>query len=153
MKHLGRFCLLFLLSPLLLLPKAEVRGKTLPETVFARLPEIVFEGDGFAEEETDSSLKWELYAVCTITHYCPCVKCCGKEDGITASERPAVSGRTVAMESLPFGTEVLIGDNVYVVEDRGVYGNWVDIYCDTHEEALCRGIYEAPVYVKILKGG
>lgn len=76
----------------------------------------------------------------TITAYCPCVKCCGKTNGITASGVKAVEGVTVAMpKSIPFGTRIHIdGVGERIVQDRGgaIKGNKIDLYFDSHEEAL-----------------
>ena len=84
----------------------------------------------------------------TITHYCNCSKCCGKwAGGNTASGTKPVAGRTVACGSLSFGTKVEINGHVYTVEDRGVNGNWIDIYCSSHSEALQRGMYTTSVYL------
>lgn len=77
----------------------------------------------------------------TATAYCPCVKCCGKwSDGITASGVKAKANRTVAVDRkvIPLGTTILINGNEYVAEDTGgaIKGNKIDIYFDSHEEAL-----------------
>lgn len=76
----------------------------------------------------------------TLTAYCPCEKCCGKTDGITASGIKAVEGVTIAADTnvLPFGTQVIIDDNIYTVQDRGgaIKGNRIDVYFDTHKKAL-----------------
>ena len=74
------------------------------------------------------------------TAYCACKKCCGKTDGITASGVKAVQGVTVAMnKSIPFGTRVYIeGVGERVVQDRGgaIKGNRVDIFFNSHSDAL-----------------
>lgn len=76
----------------------------------------------------------------TATAYCPCVKCCGKTDGITATGTQATAGRTIAVDPsvIPYGTYITIDGVTYVAEDRGgaVKGAEVDIFFDTHEEAL-----------------
>ena len=76
----------------------------------------------------------------TITAYCPCVKCCGKTDGITASGVKAVEGVTVATDkSIPFGTKIYIdGVGERIVQDRGgaIKGNKIDLYFDDHQSAL-----------------
>ena len=77
----------------------------------------------------------------TVTAYCSCVKCCGKDDGITASGTQATAGRTIAADinKLPIGTVVFIeGVGERVVEDTGgaIKGNKIDVYFDTHQEAL-----------------
>lgn len=75
-----------------------------------------------------------------ITAYCPCVQCCGKSDGITASGEKAIEGITVAMDkSMPFGTKIYIdGVGERIVQDRGgaIKGNRIDLYFDSHQEAL-----------------
>ena len=75
-----------------------------------------------------------------ITAYCPCVQCCGKSDGITASGEKAIEGITVAMDkSIPFGTKIYIdGVGERIVQDRGgaIKGNKIDLYFDSHQEAL-----------------
>ena len=79
-----------------------------------------------------------------LTGYCNCALCHGQ--GYTASGTVPQAGRTVAMNGIPFGTKLLINGGVYVVEDRGVpYGN-VDIYHDTHDQALSFGVGYADVY-------
>ena len=78
-----------------------------------------------------------------ITAYCPCSKCCGKATGRTASGTRATAGRTVAASSkFAFGTKLNIGGHIYTVEDRGgaVNGNKIDIFVNTHAEALQWGV-------------
>lgn len=79
-----------------------------------------------------------------ITGYCPCEECCGKSDGITSTGTEATAGRTVAVDPdvIPYGTEVVIGDEVYIAEDCGsaIKGNKIDIFYDSHEEALAAGV-------------
>ena len=81
-----------------------------------------------------------IIAEYVITAYCPCVKCCGKSDGITASGVKATEGVTVAMnKSIPFGTKIYIdGVGERIVQDRGgaIKGNRIDIYFDNHQSAL-----------------
>ena len=76
----------------------------------------------------------------TLTAYCPCVKCCGKSDGITASGTQATAGRTVAVDTrlIPYGTEISIDGKTYVAEDCGgkVKGYTIDVFFNSHEEAL-----------------
>ena len=51
---------------------------------------------------------------------------------------------------LPFGTIVEINGIEYTVEDIGgaIKGNHIDIFFDTHEEALQFGKQKAEVYLK-----
>jgi len=73
------------------------------------------------------------------TAYCSCVKCCGKSDGITASGVKVHPG-TLAVDPkvIPFGTKVYIeGMGWFIAEDTGNFsGKRIDIYMETHEEAL-----------------
>ena len=105
-------------------------------------------------EETDepkeipvATSNTRLWGVATVTHYCNCSICCGKwAGGGTASGTTPTAGRTVAAD-LPFGTRLLVNGHEYIVEDRGVSGLWVDIYCDSHGEAMSRGMYQTEVYI------
>lgn len=87
------------------------------------------------------------------TAYCPCKKCCGKSDGITATGIKAKANHTVAADPniLPYGTELLFDCNTWVVEDCGgaIKGeNRIDIFFETHEEAVNFGVQEFSVWVK-----
>lgn len=81
-----------------------------------------------------------------LTAYCSCSKCCGKSDGITASGTKATAGRTVAAKGIPFGTKLMINGETYIVEDRGVGSGVIDIYFDSHSEALNFGVQYAKVF-------
>lgn len=99
------------------------------------------------QEKSGSDGSVRLWGTCTITFYCPCSRCCGTwAGGATASGTVPEAGRTVAAD-LPFGTRLMIEGHEYVVEDRGVGGMWVDIFVDSHTEALQRGMYQAEVYI------
>lgn len=85
-----------------------------------------------------------------ITAYCSCAKCCGKSTGITAMGTKATAGRTVAASSkFAFGTKLNINGHTYTVEDRGgaIKGNKIDIYVNSHAEALAWGVRYLPVSV------
>lgn len=78
-----------------------------------------------------------------ITAYCSCSKCCGKSTGRTASGTTATAGRTVAASGqFAFGTQLNIGGHIYTVEDRGgaIQGNRIDIFVNSHAEALQWGV-------------
>lgn len=82
-----------------------------------------------------------------ITAYCACCKCCGKSDGITASGAKVKQGVTVA-GSLPFGTVVWIeGVGQRIVQDRGTSGKHLDLYFESHQEALNWGVQYRDVEV------
>ncbi len=111
-----------------------------------------------AEPETEPEAdKPAVHTVgeCTITYYDPCVLCCGKADGITASGTRAVPYETCAVDPavIPLGSVVLVdfGDGVlqrYRAEDTGgtIKGNHIDICVRSHEEALELGVRRAEVW-------
>lgn len=85
-----------------------------------------------------------------VTAYCACAQCCGKTNGITASGTKATANRTVAAPStFAFGTKIVINGITYTVEDRGgaIQGNRIDIYMDSHSEALQWGVRYVEVEV------
>lgn len=91
----------------------------------------------------------------TVTHYCTCVECCGKDDGITASGLMATPGVTVAVDPdvIPLGADVLVdyGDGeiqYYRADDTGsaVRGNHIDVCLASHEEAAQAGVTTATVW-------
>ena len=125
------------------IPKAE---KSLSETISEPY-------DGTECEELNSLGEY------TITHYCPCEICCGvwaenRPDGIvyTASGAVAEAGVTVAVdpEIIPYGTKLVINGHEYIAQDCGgaIQGNRIDIYCDSHSEALEHGVKYSEVFIK-----
>lgn len=100
---------------------------------------IIKEAEAKKEEEPELV----SLGVYKISAYCPCIKCCGKTDGITASGTQATAGRTAAMNGVPFGTRIVIDGHEYTVEDRGggLGKKIIDIYFDSHEEALNSGLW------------
>ena len=110
----------------------------------------VLEPEEIIEIETKEEPVWEKYI---LTAYCPCMKCCGKTNGITATGTQATQGRTIAVDPnvIPYGTEVVIeGMGTYIAEDCGgaVKGNKIDVFFSTHEEAVKFGKQERNVWVK-----
>lgn len=96
----------------------------------------------------------------TVTHYCVCRKCCGKDPdhpayGITASGRKLTPYVSVGVdpEVIPLGSTVIAdygnGElHYYVADDTGssVKGAHIDLAVETHAEALELGVREATVY-------
>ena len=90
-----------------------------------------------------------LFVICTA--YTAAFDECGKTDAITASGVRAIQGVTVACDGLPFGTEVVIDEHTYIVQDRfgGNYGkSKIDIYMYKKEDALKFGRQVKIVEVK-----
>ncbi len=85
-----------------------------------------------------------------VTAYCSCAKCCGKATGRTAAGTQATAGHTVAASGqFAFGTKLIINGQQYTVEDRGgaIQGNRIDIYMNSHAEAVAWGVKYLPVQV------
>lgn len=85
-----------------------------------------------------------------ITAYCSCSKCCGQwAGGKTASGTTPTAGRTIATDPrvIPLGTKVIIDGHTYVAEDTGgaIKGQRIDIYFNSHSEALAWGVQHKAV--------
>lgn len=111
---------------------------------------------------TKETKTWRSKGKFTLTAYCSCKKCCGKwaknrpvdENGntivITASGKRAKAGTTIAVDPkvIPYGTKVKINGHIYIAQDTGVRGKHIDVYFDSHEEAVKFGKKKAIVYIK-----
>lgn len=132
-------------------------GESVPELVESGSNNRNEDGEGVDGGGSISSDVGEIYESTltylgdwTITAYCPCEICCGAySSGYTASGTLATAGRTIACNELPFGTQVMIDGCIYTVEDTGwsPYGQWIDIYFDSHDEALAYGMQVREVYL------
>lgn len=107
----------------------------------------------------ESKPEWTSLGEFKVTAYCSCRKCCGvwadnRPNGVvyTASGEKAEAGKTIAVDTsvIPFGTEVKIGDVIYTAQDTGsaVKGNVIDIYFESHEDAVKHGVKHLEVEVK-----
>lgn len=92
-----------------------------------------------------------------LTAYCPCMKCCGKTDGITATGTTATEGRTIAVDPrvIPYGSTVTIYfadgmSHTYTAEDCGgaIKENRIDVFFDDHQAAREFGVQTAYVYME-----
>ena len=92
-----------------------------------------------------------------ITAYCSCSKCCGKwadnrPNGIVygASGNELIPNYSIAVDPniIPYGTKVYFNDNEYVAHDCGgsIKGNDIDLYFDSHDDALAWGVQYFEVY-------
>ena len=121
-----------------------------PPVIEDKLPGEDKPADGCAELDIGEPL-----GEFRLTAYCPCMKCCGKTDGITATGTLAAEGRTIAVDPcvIPYGSSVTIyfadgTSHTYTAEDCGgaIKGNRLDIYFDDHQAALQFGVQSAYVY-------
>lgn len=114
------------------------RDMGLPEDdpIIRRASEIWYEEKAAMKNKRTETFK--------IYGYCPCSKCCGKSDGITATGTKATAGRTIAVDPsvIPLGSTVIIDGHEYIAEDTGagIKGKTIDMFFDTHKEALAWGV-------------
>lgn len=98
-----------------------------------------------------------IYCTFNISFYDACIECCGKDDGICANGELGIPWVTCAAPaSIPFGSTVHIeGLGDFIVTDRGgaivQEGNeyFIDIYVNTHEEALQYGRQYKEGYIEL----
>lgn len=92
-----------------------------------------------------------------VTAYCSCKKCCGKwadnrPNGIVygASGNELIPNYSIAVDPdvIPYGTKVYFDDKEYIAHDcgGGINGNDIDLYFDSHEDALAWGVQYFEVY-------
>ncbi len=132
----------------------EVISSMATEVNFRMLPEPEHKQE--PEHEVRPQSEWMVFRA---TAYCPCEKCCGKwaknrPNGIvyTASGEVAIEGLTVAADwdVLPKGTVIEIENKGFrVVQDKGgaIKGNRIDIYFESHQEALEFGVQNVLVRI------
>lgn len=106
--------------------------------------------DPHESEKIDAALDWHYIEDVTLTAYCPCELCCGewasnRPNGIvyTASGAEAQDYHTIAVDPnvIPLGAWVEIDGHQYHAEDvgGGVNGNHIDVYFDSHDDAVAFG--------------
>lgn len=122
----------------------------IPETAQAvEAPPAAIEIKDAAPAETVPAGRWESLGTWKLTAYCPLECCNGKGRAwTTASGAPMEAGKTVAVGGLPFGTELMINGQIYVVQDRGVKGKHADILFPDHDSALAFGVKKAEVFIR-----
>lgn len=117
---------------------AEVEAKTSAPMNY--YPPIYIDNAETAEQQTASLGTFK------VTAYCACEVCCGESpDGITKSGDVATEGITVGADTnvIPMGTEIYIeGIGYRTVQDTGsgIQGNELDLYFNSHQEALDFGV-------------
>lgn len=86
-----------------------------------------------------------------LTAYCPCCDCSDDYYIKTATGTTAKQGRTIAVDPdvIPYGSQVLIGDTVYIAEDCGsrVVGDVIDIYFDDHSDVEEFGVKHCDIWI------
>ena len=102
--------------------------------------------------------EWVSLGTYKLTAYCSCSKCCGKWASLRpngkvygASGVELKANHSIAVDTsvIPYGTVVKINGTEYVAEDCGglVKGSHIDIYFDSHEEAVAFALQYAEVFI------
>jgi 3D (Asp-Asp-Asp) domain-containing protein len=121
-------------------------------------------------EDTESEvqeMQFMSLGVFRITAYCSCKKCCGRwadvrpidENGnkivYGASEEILIPEYSVAVDPnvIPYGTRLMVNGKEYIAHDRGgaIKNNCLDIYFESHEQALEWGVQYIEVFVEIVE--
>lgn len=124
-----------------------------PATVSLRMAQQASAGVGRREQAEPQPMQPAMQSgVFTAYAYCACEKCCGKwaQYGVTASGTVPQEGRTVAVDPdvIPLGSELWIdGEGPFVAEDTGsgINGSTIDVFCQSHADALEWGKREVMV--------
>ena len=108
--------------------------------------------DTNASEAQEAEAPAEIYAGrFTTTAYCSCRRCCRGGKNRTKSGTIPQAGHTISadLRVFPLGTKLRINGVVYTVEDSGsgIRGNKLDIFFNSHSQALQYGKRSADVYI------
>ena len=144
-----------------------------PEIVYESEPELIINNTpsatiAIASNDNSSTKPEEFKSVLSMnaTAYCLCKKCCGKAEthpqyGVTASGyriTPGTNEKVIAVDTsvIPLGTKVYVeglnGANSYgyaIAADTGsaIKNMKIDLYMDSHAEALRWGFKKVNVYL------
>ena len=103
-------------------------------------------------EEPQPAEEWVSIGSFKLTFYCPCRKCSGSWGRSTSTGAICTEGRTIAVDPrvIPYGTEVRIGDHIFVAEDRGgsIKGKRIDVFMEDHGACLDAGVQRSEIYIK-----
>ena len=110
------------------------------------------------EPKKEKKYFWMPLGEFEITAYCGGT-CCSSGTGITASGNVAEEGKTIGVDPdiIPLGSKVKIifedgTEHVYRADDTGsaINGNIIDLYMESHEDALVFGRQTCKVYIREL---
>jgi 3D (Asp-Asp-Asp) domain-containing protein len=150
---LSRF---FVLVSFLLIGFASIVTSALADARYPLLPHTLDKQEP-ADVSTAKTEQWQTVRM-RVTAYCPCPKCCGEfSDGVTACGHQIDQGDRFAAadKKFPFHTEIIIpgynNSQTVKVLDRGgaIQGSRLDVFFNTHEEALAWGVQYLDVKVSI----
>ena len=128
--------------------------------------DVAEEKNSVAESEEDMvvpEIKKESLGEFKLTAYCSCEKCCGKwalnrpkdENGkdivYGSTGTVLIAGTSIAVDPsvIPYGSQVEVNGHTYTAHDTGgaIKGNRIDVYFDSHQDALNFGVQYAEVFL------
>lgn len=130
----------------------EAPGMAEGESQQETLPETETDGSLDSDKDETESVAEEMIScgIFDITGYCACEICTGC-NGMTYSGTDPKADHTIAADLtvFPLGTRLKIGECIYTVEDTGasIKDNRIDIFYDTHEEAVESGRRSMEVFL------
>lgn len=117
----------------------------IPSKVYAR-------GKAKIVKKKTRKREYESLGEYVLTAYCSCSRCSGGWGGKTATGTKCKEGKTIAVDPrvIPYGTTVRINGHDYTAEDcgGGIKGKHIDIYFDSHSDALDFGKQKMEVFKK-----
>lgn len=117
----------------------------IPSKVYAR-------GKAKIVKKKTRKREYESLGEYVLTAYCSCSRCSGGWGSKTAIGTTCKAGRTIAVDPkvIPYGSTIMINGNQYTAEDCGgaIKGNRIDVYFDSHSEAIEFGRQKAEVFKK-----
>jgi 3D (Asp-Asp-Asp) domain-containing protein len=130
---------------IIMLPQPQGETKKIPKKVYAK-------GKPAKPKTKSLKRKYDDLGEFNLTAYCGCSKCCGSYGNHTSTGKKPKQGRTIAVDPkvIPYGSVVLINGKEYVAEDCGgaIKGKHIDIYFNSHADALKFGRKKEKVYIK-----
>lgn len=138
-------CIVLLIILLIISTPHKEEIHTIPNKVYAK---------GKPKHSKKKTIKnnYEYLGEYTLTAYCGCRHCSGGWGSKTSTGTTCKAGKTIAVDPkvIPYGSIIRINSQEYTAEDcgGGVKGKHIDIYFDSHSEAINFGIQKAKVYRK-----
>lgn len=138
-------CIVLLIILLIISTPHKEEIHTIPNKVYAK---------GKPKHSKKKTIKsnYEYLGEYTLTAYCGCRHCSGGWGSKTSTGTTCKAGKTIAVDPkvIPYGSTIRINGHDYTAEDCGgaIKGNRIDVYFDSHSDALEFGRQKAKVYLK-----
>lgn len=154
LKRIGITLIVIIVMLLMCCEPKEPNGDSTPYmSDVVMIPQKVY-AKGKPQKIKKKNLKnqYESLGEYTLTAYCGCSHCSGGWGSKTSTGTTCKVGKTIAVDPrvIPYGSIIRINGKDYVAEDcgGGIKGKHIDIYFDSHSEALDFGKQKAEVFKK-----